>query len=201
MRGLLRSFALLLAGFVSIGQAIDFELKELVIKDLDGDKTDYYFSNGDNRVFFRPPPRWTWAGSANHFEASPPPPRSGRLIIQTMPPSAEVGLPGDPSKVEDFKRLALASLSGGAESPTVLDVAVGQLGGAEVPCTRVTIDYLRNVQKRTVTVCFARFRPEQWLLFVVDAAKEDYASSGGEAWRSVEGFTEVKPPPKDAKAE
>jgi hypothetical protein len=182
---------LLLVGLVFDAHAIDFKLRKFRVENLDGANVDLYFAHESNRVFFRPPPGWTWEDSAASFEASAPAPRGGRLKIVSMEPAADIGLPGDAQRNEAFQKLALGSLTSEALMPQVLDVQVAQLGGRELPCTRVTISYRSGSQERIVTLCYAVFRPNLWLKFSVDAAKVDFASASAEAFHSLEGFTEM----------
>ncbi len=183
--------ALLLFGLAPAGQAIDFKLREYHVNDLDGENVDLYFAHESSRVFYRPPPGWKATGSPSSFEAIPPAPGSGRLKIASMPPPADLGLPGDDGQKEAFQKLALGTLPADATAPEVLGVTVDRLGGKELPCTRVTIAYHISVQERVVTICYAAFRPNLWLRFSVDAAKVDFARASGEAFHSLEGFTEV----------
>lgn len=182
--------ALLLLDLAPMASALDFQLRELRVNDLDEVKVDFYFEHESNRVFYRPPPHWTWEGSSARFEASTTAPRSGRLTIISMKPIAELGMPGDEEQKEAFQKLALATLPPEARGMQVLGVTVSRLGGRELPCTSVTIAY-QHLQERVATISFAAFRPHLWLKFTIDAIKADFPRASTEVIQSLEGFTEV----------
>lgn len=174
--------------------ALDFQLREHRVRNIDGDSFDPYFAHHESKVFYRPPWSWTWEASSEEFVARPPLPSRGRLVIQAMKPYPTLPPPGTTEGLDAYGKHFQENLPSGSRNPALIECIVEKFGGRELPATRATFTYEWGGRERAQTVIYAEFRPELWLVIRIDSLREDFARVKTVALASLEGFTEATTP-------
>jgi hypothetical protein len=180
------------AGSVPAESAIDFTPR---YADMMEDGIPFhrmYFTEGDNRIFFRPPANWQVSGDTAAIYFTPKGLHVSQVSFRSVPPE-EATIPFDEKGIEKLREIAKSLLPSAFTDPeeqfeTVNPIILQDWTSFEIAFS----GHYYGIDSRR-SILFINLAPGRQLRIVVEAPIRDFEKLHKDAYRSLATWREVGP--------